>query len=244
MTKSPLNHTKDMIEKAQKGQQWMGYRSDPVPSMETEFSPEEHWQSQLTALCAQWEGSSAEVRAISFVFTDEPYHLSKFVFDAVVVWDEEAFRRVEIGDLPERLRDALSNFQKRHGPELFCYVGDTLMRMADEYSHTLLTGQAYLTMDTLTVLNVWGANCSGVKQLTPALPYAITVLVSGSMHDAAARLSQDTRQGGLLDFLDWTTMDQDQSRVSKSHVRKFIAPPPPLTVPKLDDDLLRELGVM
>jgi hypothetical protein len=244
MTKSTLNHTEDLIEKAQKGPHWMGYGSDPMPMRDTELAPDEHWQSQLAGLCAQWEGSRAEVRALSFVFTDEPYHLSRFVFDAVVLWDGDAFRRIELDDLPERLQDALLSFQRCQGPELLCSVGDILMQMADEYSHTLLTGQAYLTMETLSVLNVWGTNGSGIKKLKPALPYAVTALVSGSMHDAAAHINQDTRKGGLLDFLDWTTADQKKSRVSKSHVRKFIPPPPPLTVPKLDDDRLRELGVM
>ena len=232
MTKPTTNQIKDIIERAQKGQKWFGYHSNPIPQTQTASTPEQYWQNQLANLFAHWQGSSTEIRAISFVFTDEPYCLSRFVFDAVVVWNGEAFRRIELDNLPECLRDALLKFQKYQGPEFLCSVGDTLMRMDEEYSHTLLSGQAYLTMDTLTVLNVRGENSSGVNELTPVLPYAVTALVSGSVDDAYARVNQDTHEGGISDFLGWITSDQDQSRVSNAHVQNFILRP--LTVPEMD----------
>jgi len=234
MTTSTSNDMQELIGKARRGLQCFGYRFDPLHPIQTTSTPEQHWQSRLANLFAQWQDSSVEIRAVSFVFTDEPYLLSDFVFDAVVVWDGEGFRRIEIGNLPVGFRDALLEFPRYDDLKLLCSVGDTLIKMDEVYSHQLLSGQAYLTMDTLTVLNVWGENSSGVEEFTPALPFTVTALISGSMDEAAARINQDTHQGGILHFLHWTTSDQDQSRVSKAHVQNFIAPPRPLSVPKLD----------
>lgn len=128
MTKSNSNDMQKLIENAHEGHQWFGYRVDPQRPLQTTSTNEQSWRNQLIKLFAQWQDCSTEIRAVSFVFTDEPYLLSDFAFDAVVVWDGEAFRRLEIGSLPLRFRDALWEFEAHSTLKLLCSVGDTLKK--------------------------------------------------------------------------------------------------------------------
>jgi hypothetical protein len=174
------------------------------------------------SLFAKWATAGAEIRGVSFVFTDAPYHLSRCVFDAVIIWDGEELRRKEISELSESFRAALSAFEETVQRAILCKVGDVVAAIADLYGHQLLCGQGFLTLETLTVMNVEGRNMSNIDELAPTLPYTIISLLTGSYEEAVACHPECIEPGGAFELVQWISDNTCRLRVSEEHVRTCI----------------------
>jgi hypothetical protein len=218
------NSTKlaDLIEKARNGCHVLWYKQAPLPDLPACESGKLDWRSMLRSLFAKWATAGAEIRGVSFIFTDAPYHLSRFVFDAVITWDGEEFRRAEISELPESFRAALSTFEETVQRAILCKVGDAVAAMADLYGHQLLCGQGFLTLETLTVLNVDGRTMSNIAELGPTLLYSINSLMTGSYDEAVACHPECIEPGGAFELVQWISDNTCRLRVSEEHVQACI----------------------
>lgn len=218
MTKSNRDKLADKIANAQGGYHPIQYAEDTL----TWRPVAERWKfdrhAMFHALLRKWPNADTPICALSFVFTDAPYHLSRFVFDAVVVWDGNEFRRVEFVDLPAPFQAALRMFEETVELAILTRVGDAVAAMSDQYSHRLLSGQGYLTLETLTVINIRGENMSGIDELTPTLPYAIYSSLSGRFCDIVSRDPESTKPGGVFPFTQWIIDNWERSRVSERHL--------------------------
>ena len=116
------NSTKlaDLVEKTRNGCHVLCYEQAPLPDLPACETGKLDWRSMLRSLFAKWATAGAEIRGLSFVFTDAPYHLSRFVFDAVITWDGEEFRRMETSELSESFRAALSTFEETVQRAIMC----------------------------------------------------------------------------------------------------------------------------
>lgn len=219
MTMSNASKLSKLTEQARNGIHVIQYLQMPVsefPGLETwRFD----WRSILRTLFAAWSASGLEIRGVSFLFKDAPYQLSRLVFDAVVVWDEEKFRRLETHELPTAIRSALAMFEETVQTALLCKVGDVVAAMAEKYAHQLLCGQGYLSLETLCVLNIKGRNMSGVDSLTPTLPYSIVALLEGSFADIVARRPVSNAPGGAFEMLQWVAENAGYFRASEERVQ-------------------------
>ena len=211
-----------LIGQAQSGHAMLCYANDSLPKPSSARTQQVQWRARLMQLFADWPDTNTSIRAVSYVFTDAPFELSRFVFDAVVVWDDTQFLRIEADDLPNGFRVKLAGFENDVQEALLCYTGDAVQRMSELYHHQLLTGQAYLTSETLTVMNVKGETMTSTPELTPRLPYAITLLLTGTFDKVADCRPETNAPGGAYHVPVWATAEQKHSRVSEAHCKRHL----------------------
>lgn len=222
MTKLNSAKLAELIEKAQNGCHVLCYEQTPLPDLADSGYEKLDWRSMLGSLFTKWATADAEIRGVSFVFTDAPYHLSRFVFDAVIVWDGEEFRRIDFSELPASFQAAFSTFEETVQMAISCRVGDAVAAMADLYGHQLLCGQGFLTLETLTIMNIDGRNMSHIDELAPALPYSINSLLTGSYEETVVRHPESIEPGGAYELLQWLSNNTCKLRVSEEHVQACV----------------------
>lgn len=219
MTHTNSSTLADLINQARTGQYIYSYPEESLVRQSAASLWHRDWRCMLNALFAEWPETTSEIRGVSFIFTDAPFELSRLVFDAAVIWDGNVFRRVELADMPAAFRTTLEMFEESVQLAILSLVGDALAKMTEQYAHQLHAGQGYLSLDTLTVMNIQGKNTSRRKALTPSLPYAVTALLTGTGPEIAARSPESGMPCGSLWFADWTTEKWNQSRVSVKHLK-------------------------
>ena len=153
-------------------------------------------------LQSSWPHTSPAPIALSLVFTDAPYELSEIVVEAIIVDDGDGFRRILRAELCQTAEVLLANFQYDAQIHLLCPIGDAVAWMAEARGHQMLTGQAYLTTQSLAVSSIHGRNNSDESDAGPS---TVRAVVRPLAKDYA---SQDA------EFLDWATSDADQRAVS------------------------------
>ncbi len=228
----PSNDTKltTLIAQAQSGHATLCYANDSLPKTSSVRTQQLQWRARLMQLFADWPDTNTSIRAVSYVFTDAPFELSRFVFDAVVVWDGTRFLRIETDDLPSGFRKKLAGFENDAQEALLCSTGDAVQKMSELYHHQLLMGQAYLTFETLTVMNVKGETMTSTPELTPRLPYAITLLLTGTFDKVSECCPETNAPGGAYHVPVWATAEQQHSRVSEAHCKRLLPDGPRPTV--------------
>ncbi|WP_170335080.1 hypothetical protein [Ruegeria arenilitoris] len=219
MTPSQNTELTNLIEQAQNGQYVLHYAWGDLPKSSPVRTKRSQWRTKLKQLFATWPDAETSIRAVSYVFTDAPFSLSHFVFDAVVIWDGKRFLRIEADDLPNCFQSSLKEFESGVPGYLAINTGDALLRISDLYHHQLLSGQAYLTTDTLTVMNINGNSATSVPELTPNLPYAVTVLLTGKYAEVTESDPETAAPGGAYDIPIWAVSEQHNSRVSETHCK-------------------------
>ncbi|WP_050605649.1 hypothetical protein [Ruegeria sp. 6PALISEP08] len=241
MTPSKDTELTNLIQQAQNGHAMLCYSWDGLPRSSSARTQQLQWRTMLMQLFAEWPDTNTSIRAVSYVFTDAPFELSRFVFDAVVVWTGARFLRIEADDLPISFRSMLKDFENCMQGALSCSTGDAVQRMSQLYHHQLLTGQAYLTSETLTVMNINGKTMTSERELTPNLPYAVTVLMTGTLDEISECDPETIAPGGAFDIPNWTTSEQQYSRVSESHCKSHLPDRPRPTAEDIRDycDLVR-----
>lgn len=173
----------------------------------------------MPALFVEWPIAGSSILGVSFVFADKHFELSRFVVDAVVVADGAEFRRDDVTDLPEPFRATLAVFEDCVQMALAGKIGNAVATMAELYGHQLHSGQAYLTFETLTVMNIRGENLSGIVELTPTLPYTVTTLLTGTAEEIATRNPECCDPGGTFWLVDWVINNRGESLVSQRHLK-------------------------
>ncbi|MBO9452917.1 hypothetical protein J7426_21820 [Tropicibacter sp. R16_0] len=176
-------------------------------------------RSQLWALFAEWPIAKTPIQGVSFVFTDKPFELSRLLIDAVVVADGAEFKRVEATDLPGSFYAALARFEDRIQSAIVGQVGNAVATMAERYGHQLHSGQAYLTLDTLTVMNICGKTQSGLVMSSSTLPYAVTTLLTGTAEEAMTHDPECCEPRGTPGLADWILRNKSASRVNQQYLK-------------------------
>ncbi len=176
----------------------------------------------LSDIFKKWASPSWGICAISFVFTDAPFQLSKFAIDAVLIWDGATYSRVELTKLPQDLKDALEDLQADLSHAFLFKVGDGLKIMRDRYGHELVVGQAYVTPDFLTVWNIRGNSAWTNTSLKPDFPYPTATFLNGFNEGNKSDTLAHKKPSDPRPVLEWIIANQDQARVSEAHARRYV----------------------